>query len=892
MTEVERTSAVRVVALRSHKPAGVFAVDGSTPRLSWRLEADVPMVKQLGYEIQASSSPTFGGPLTDSGETRADAQVAVAAPGGPLRSREVRHYRVRVMTDLGASDWSEPLTLEAPLLSADDWHASAITLPDDLGRSRSAPSPLLRTEFALEQPPLRARLYVTSLGVHVVYLNGEPVGDGHLAPGWTTYRHRILADSFDVTAHLRPGRNAIGAILGDGWYRGRLGWMPGEDRCRYGSSIALLLQLEVELADGTKVKICSDETWRATTGEIRSADIYDGVTIDLREVRPGWMLAGHDDARWRRAISVPLDRRLIEPRATPPVRTIDVRAVEVQRDTGTRSILDAGQNLAGFARLKVRGTPGERVRVRHAEVLEADGALHTKGLRSALATDEYTLSSHDPVTLQPPFTFHGFRYAEVETSAEVLGAEIVAVSSDLPRRATFSCSDERLNKLHENVLWSLRGNFVSLPTDCPQRDERLGWTGDAQAFAPTACTLVESEAFWASWLRDLALDQDGELGVPSVVPDVVLDGVARFGRAGWADAATIVPWAVYESYGDPEILRRQFPSMLRWVESLERRRGADGLLVPSWQFGDWLDPDAPPDRPWEAKCDPDFIANAFFSWSARLLSEAADVIGEPAAHAAFGALAERIAALTWERWAVDAVKTQTGCAIALELRIAPDKDRDAVGAALADLVDSAQGRVATGFLGTPLVLPALASVGRYDSAYMMLLRAEAPSWLYQIAQGATTVWERWDAILPDGSIHPGTMTSPDGGEDGHMLSFNHYAYGAVIDWVYRHVAGIAPDRRHPGYAHVQFAPRPAHWIGHASASVDLAYGSVSIGWRLDADRLIAEMELPIGTTGTFTAPTTSTSEVTVDGSIVDPGKPIPLGPGQHRVVVARPQIAG
>ena len=263
----------------------------------------------------------------------------------------------------------------------------------------------------------------------------------------------------------------------------------------------------------------------------------------------------------------------IAPRAAPPVRSIDVREVHVAESDGLVRI-DAGQNLAGFLRLRVRGAAGDRVRVRHAEVLEADGALHTKALRSALATDEYTLRDAPDTTLEPPFTFHGFRYAEIETDAEVLGAEIVAISSDLRRRSTFSCSDERLNKLHENVLWSLRGNFVSLPTDCPQRDERLGWTGDAQAFAPTACTLVESDAFWQSWLRDLALDQDDELGVPSVVPDVVLDGEARFGRAGWADAATIVPWAVYESYGDPEILRRQFPSMLRWVESLERRRGS------------------------------------------------------------------------------------------------------------------------------------------------------------------------------------------------------------------------------------------------------------------------------------------------------------------------------
>jgi alpha-L-rhamnosidase len=475
----------------------------------------------------------------------------------------------------------------------------------------------------------------------------------------------------------------------------------------------------------------------------------------------------------------------------------------------------------------------------------------------------------------------------------VLGAEVVSISSDLKQRSRFSCSHDRLNKLHENVLWALRGNFVSLPTDCPQRDERLGWTGDAQAFAPTACTLVESDLFWQSWLRDLALDQDDELGVPSVVPDVVLDGVARFGRAGWADAATIVPWAVYESYGDPDILHRQFPSMRRWVESLERRRAPDGLLVPSWQFGDWLDPDAPPDRPWEAKCDADFIANAFFSWSARLLAEAATVIGKRDVAIPFAALADRIATLTWDRWGANIVRTQTGCAIALELRIAPAAERDAVAASLADLVEAADGRVATGFLGTPLILPALASIGRFDSAYKMLLRSEAPSWLYQVDQGATTVWERWDAIRPDGSIHPGTMASPTGdGGDGHMLSFNHYAYGAVIDWVYRHVAGLAPDRRRPGYAHDLFAPRPARAVDHATASVDSPFGTVSIGWRRDDDRLVADVELPVGTTGTFTAPAGASSSLAVDGATRDPLAPISLEAGRHQLIVGRPNVIG
>jgi alpha-L-rhamnosidase len=401
----------------------------------------------------------------------------------------------------------------------------------------------------------------------------------------------------------------------------------------------------------------------------------------------------------------------------------------------------------------------------------------------------------------------------------IKSAEFVAISSDLSRRSSFECSVPLLNKLHENVVWSQRDNFVSVPTDCPQRDERLGWTGDAQAFAATSCTLFDSEAFWANWLEDLAADQHPELGVATVVPDVVLDGEPRFGRAGWADAATIVPWAVYESYGDAAILRQQFDSMTAWVDSLSARRGRDGLIEPGFQFGDWLDPDAPPARPWEAKADSQFLANAFFVQSARLAAEAGEVIGaQPDLVERLAELASEVATLTWDRWSDHIRETQTGCAIALRFDLVPDVERTAVVNALGEMVIAADGRISTGFLGTPLVLHALAEGDRLDEAYLMLLREQYPSWLYQVRSGATTVWERWDAIRADGSIHPGIMDPPDGdvdAEGGHMLSFNHYAYGAVVDWMYRYLAGISPDRRDPGYRRVLLAPKP---VGPATSS--------------------------------------------------------------------------
>ena len=593
--------AVAVVDIRCQVPPRVLAIGRDPVRLTWRIAPAVEGLTQRSYEIEASATPGFESVAATSGVIQQPDQVAVPAPGDALASREVRFYRVRILTEGGWTTWSPTLRVEAGLLDAGDWIAEAVTLPDDPGSVRASPSPLLRHEFEIDGTVEQARLYVTSLGLHHVAINGRPVSEDLLAPGWTSYGHRLLAETYDVTDLILAGPNVIAATLGDGWYRGRLGWTGEDGRATYGRDVALVAQLEVRLADGTFGRVVTDRRWLASTGEIRSADLYDGAFVDLREQRSGWMLPGHDTSAWRPVAIVPFDPSVIEPRIAPPVRVVATMPATIVRPTAGCLRLDGGQNIAGFVRIRVRGHAGDTVTVRHAEVLEPDGSLHVRALRSARATDTYVLADDAEIELEPPFTFHGFRYAEIETTADVLAAEMVAISSDTPRRGRFLSSNRDLNRLHENVVWSQRDNFVSVPTDCPQRDERLGWTGDAQAFAPTACTLFDSAAFWTSWLRDLELEQDDELGVPSVVPDVVLEGEPRFGRSGWADAATIVPWSAYEAYGDAAILRRQFDSMGRWVRSLSARRGPDGLIPPGMQFGDWLDPDAPVDQPWLAK---------------------------------------------------------------------------------------------------------------------------------------------------------------------------------------------------------------------------------------------------------------------------------------------------
>ena len=539
-----------VVDLRSQISPGLLGSGNEPLRLTWQMSPARSSLTQLAYEIETSANADFAEISATSGVVESSDQIAVSAPGPAMRSREIRHLRVRVSTEDGWSDWSPVLKAEAGLLEAADWVAQPVTLPDDPGSERQSPSPLVRREFDIASEVVKARLYVTSVGVHRVSINGTPVSDELLNPGWSSYRHRLLAATYDVTSLLRAGPNVIAGVLGDGWYRGRLGWDPTNDRCRYGSDLGLIAQLELELADGCSQMVATDESWRATTGEIRAADLYDGAVIDLRERREGWELPGYDDRAWLPVKVLSIDASLIEPRISPPVRPIAVLPAAVDAKPDGPVHLIGTQNIAGFVRLTVKGKAGDRVTVRHAEVLEPDGSLHVRSLRSAKATDSYTLADDEIIVLEPAFTFHGFQYADVETDAEILGAEFVAISSDTPRRGRFECSDQSLNRFHENVVWSQRDNFVSVPTDCPQRDERLGWTGDAQAFAMTACTLFDAQSFWESWLIDLALDQDEELGVSTVVPDVALDGVARYGRAGWADAASIVPWAVYETYGD------------------------------------------------------------------------------------------------------------------------------------------------------------------------------------------------------------------------------------------------------------------------------------------------------------------------------------------------------
>ncbi len=866
-----------VVGLRTQYPSDLIGVPGGDVRLSWQVTSSTPGSRQLAYEIQAAETAEFTIPVATTGVVSSSRAIGVPAPIRPSASRLHAFFRVRIETQTGWTGWSPLASVETGLLSSSDWEAVAIGSDSTVG----GPSPMVRTEFTAADRLVAARLYATSLGINEIEINGKRVGHDLLAPGWTAFDERLLVSTHDVTHLIVPGANAIGATLGDGWYRGRLGWQNQDSF--YGTELALLAQLEIEYADGSVHRVVTNLDWTTSTGAVRSSGIYDGTDYDFGRDQAGWSTPGFDASSWSPVREVALDKEILDQPITNGVREIATFPM-----VPIGPVLDAGQNLAGWVRLVVKGKKGDIVTVRHAEILEPDGSLHTRSLRTARATDVYTLASDGDVTLEPGFTFHGFRYADV-VGAEVVSATAVAISSAIAPRGSFDCSEPVLNRLHSNVQWSQRGNFVSVPTDCPQRDERLGWTGDAQAFAPTASTLFHSESFWESWLRDLELDQDETGSVAAVVPNILTDqsfmnDTSIMGRAGWADAATIVPWSVYESFGSSRVLERQLSSMRRWVDHLDVRRAGDALLPTEFQFGDWLDPDAPGSMPWQAKVSSDFVANAFFARSASILAAAERLVGDPAKALHYASLADEVAATTWATYGEHAITTQTGCAIALEFAIAPQSERAAIVEALAQNVRDEKGRIATGFLGTPLVLHALSHGGRLDEAYLMLLRRDVPSWLYQVDMGATTVWERWDALQADGSIHPGDMDNGDS-----MLSFNHYAYGAVIDWVYRTLGGLAPSVASPGYERTIIAPRPVEGVTRAATSVETSFGLVSIDWTLLDGVFRAAVVVPFGVTAAVSLPTTTDSVVTIDGAPADAS--FELSHGDYALEVRSPLVA-
>lgn len=857
--------------LRTEYRENPIGIDVRVPRFSWQLHATRRNTTQSAYEIRvaADSSSLGRAPTWSSGRVTSDESIFRAYAGPPLRSTTRYWWQVRAWDDAGhTSPWSTPAFFETGLFERGDWTAQWITPDLAEDTTRANPSPMLRRDFSLDGRIASARLYVTSLGLNLVEINGRRVTDHLFTPGWTSYAKRLQYDTYDVTPLLTSGANAVGVTLGDGWYRGHLGFRG--KRNNYGTRLGILAQLVVRYADGRAQTIGTDTQWKSATGPIRLSDIYDGETYDARLERTGWSSARYDDHEWRGVrVLEGVTAQLVAPVGPPVRRTQEITPVKIIHTPTGETVFDLGQNMVGWVRLKVRGPAGSTVRLRHAEVLDKAGNMYTANLRGARAEVQYTLRGGSEETFEPHFTFQGFRYVAVDGYPGTPSLDAVTgvvIHSDMERTGSFASSNTLVNQLQHNILWGERGNFLDVPTDCPQRDERLGWTGDAQVFSRTAAFNMDVNGFFAKWLADLALDQKSDGSMPSVIPDVLSRTSASVGgSAGWADASVIVPWNVYQAYGDARLLERQYPSMRAWVDYVHKQAGDKLLWNTGSHYGDWLAfATTRSDYP-GATTDKDLIATAYFAHSSDLVSRAAAALGNTDDARTYRDLFERIRA-AFQREFVSASgrlasNTQTAYVLALDFDLLPESMRAESARRLAADV-AVMKHLTTGFLGTPALTRTLSDNGYLDAAYKLLLNEQYPSWLYPVKHGATTIWERWDGQKPDGSF-----------QDAGMNSFNHYAYGAVGDWMYRTVAGLDADQAVPAFRHLLIHPQPGGGFTAARATLMTPYGEAASGWSVAGDSVHVTVRVPANARATVRLP---------GGAVKD------VGSGDYEWTVARP----
>lgn len=835
----ERT-VVKVSAPRFEHIDDTLGMGVPAPRLSWRTEA-TPGWTQEAWQLRCERADGTVIASESTGE-----QVLVAWPFEPLSSREQVRVSVRVRgADQQWSTWSEEAVAEAGLLDVEDWIAVPVGASWDETADTDRRPALVRRGFRVDQPIAHARLYVTAHGLYEAEINGIRVGDHELSPGWTKYDERLVYWTFDVTEQVVEGENVLGAWLGDGWYRGRIGFNGGY-RDLYGTDQALIAQLEITHQDGSRTTIASDGDWAASPSPILVSGLYDGEKHDSRDEQAGWSKPGAASDGWTPVRVGHRDASTLVAPALPPVRcTEELAPVVVTRVDETTHLLDFGQNLVGRLRVRAQGPAGHVIALRHAEVLE-NGELGIRPLRLADAHDTIVLDGGPERFWEPKFTFHGFRYATVTGLEEIAEGDVVArvIHSDMRRTGWLETSNPDLNRLHENVRWGMRGNFLSIPTDCPQRDERLGWTGDVQVFAPTASFLYDSAGFLENWLADVALEQLPDGTIPWFVP--VIPGGPTWNpiRTGavWGDVSVLTPWTLYERFGDLGVLHEQYASGQKWVERMILQAGESRLWKDAHQLGDWLDPAAPPHDPADARTDRYLVASAYFAFSTRRLADIARLLGRLADAERYARIADEARdAFRTEYVRADGTLTsdaQTAYALAIRFGLLSSAEQESAGRRLAELVREAGNRIATGFAGTPVISDALTASGHVDAAYDLILEEECPSWLYTVRMGGTTIWERWDSMLPDGSINPGEMTS-----------FNHFALGSVADWMHRTIGGLAPAA--PGYRRIIWEPQPGGGLEHARVAFDSPYGLIEGSWRREADGVHYELTVPTGVEGTI-----------------------------------------
>jgi alpha-L-rhamnosidase len=725
-----------------------------------------------------------------------------------------------------------------------------------------------------------------------VQLNGNKVGDAYLTPGWTSYNKRLQYQVYDVTNMLASGDNAIGAMVGNGWYRGYLAW--DDNKNIYGKKLGLLAQLRITYSDGTTQNIITDESWKSSTGAIKSVEIYHGETIDARAEQSGWSKTGFNDAAWKGVTLLTTDMSNLVATENEPVRKHETfKAIKLITTPSGEKVLDFGQNLVGWVVVKATGNAGDKIVLKHAEVLDKQGNFYTENLRAAKATATYILKGGVAETFEPHFTFYGFRYLKIENYPGEINPDnftAVALYSDMKPTGTFTSSNALVNQLQHNIQWGQRGNFLDVPTDCPQRDERLGWTGDAQAFSRTASFNFGVNAFFSKWMKDVAADQEASGLVPHVIPNVLGKGAGA--STGWADVATIIPWNMYLAYGDKKLLETQYPSMKAWVKYMKGASKND-LWNTGFHFGDWLFY-----RPFDdndgraAVTDKYMIAQCFYANSVQLLINSSKVLNKPEDEVYYTALLKTVKDAYLREYVTPNGRlisgTQTAYVLALNFDMLPENLRTQAADRLAENVISYGTHLTTGFLGTPYLCHVLTRFGYTDLSYKLLLQEDYPSWLYPVKMGATTIWERWDGQKPDS-----TFQTPG------MNSFNHYAYGAIGDWMYRQMVGLDTYEDGVGYKHIKVKPHIGGGFTNAAASLQTYYGTLSSGWKIENGKTLMEVEIPANTTATVFVPAAnaglitesdlplvSSTDIKIRGS-EDGYVVLQLGSGKYRFAVTK-----
>lgn len=883
-----------------------LGIDVTIPRFGWQMQTNRQGARQTAYRILAASDverlKENEADYWDSGRVDTDESIHIAYAGRALKSRDRVYWQVTIWDEQNTAAQSEVAWFEMGLLEKEDWQATWIGGALRGGPRSTIPAPYVRKAFYLPAMVESARLYITALGLYECSINGQTVGDDVFAPGWTDYHQRVQYQCYDVTPLLQSGGNVIGAILGDGWAVGHLGW---GHRQQYFDQPRLFAQMEITLRDGTKYTLTTDSSWRYQFGPLLENDFMMGEAYDARLEMPGWNAPNFDDSHW--SVVEIFDTPNIALVATngPTVKRIEeltpiADPVNMTDFDRTNYIFDLGQNMVGRVRFKGHAPADTTIMLRFAEVLDEDGTLYTANLRSARTTDYYTFKGDGEEVWEPKFTFHGFRYVELlGYSGEVTRDTItgIVIHSAMTPTGDFECSDPLINQLQRNIVWGQKGNFVDVPTDCPQRDERLGWTGDIQVFARTAAFNMNIAGFMTKWAQDVADAQSSRGEIPPIVPNLQTQ-FSDDGGPAWADAVIICPWTIYLSYGDKRILENNYATMTRFMDFILDTSPGYIRCAPDYEgwlgFGDWLSINANTPR--------DLIGTAFLAYDASLMMRIAEILGKVEdivryrnlfneVKAAFGAryligsqLHEKEPQQVGARVNVahaDAVSrgnlqvvdygpiasevfntdffapSQTAYVLALHFDLLPETLRPlAINELVAD-IDRRDMHLSTGFVGSPYLPHVLSNNGRLDVAYTLLNQQTWPSWLYSVTQGATTIWERWDG-----------WTDENGFQSPKMNSFNHYAYGSIGAWLYSTVAGIELDSSKPGYKHFIVQPQPSENLSYANARLQTLYGELLSSWKINNDVFNLTVTVPPNTSATVHLPINGNAKITLNGKVV------------------------